>query len=90
MAGGRDTRSLDRCAPVHISRRLLHGLALGLGYEWVAGPDAFVFLAGVEVFGVQDLAAEFLRAAQDQRIPEGRAGLLVDADGGSGGYALPK
>lgn len=60
-----------------------------LGQERVADLDALVCLTGVEILRVQDSAAEFLRAAQDHRGPEGRSGALVDINGredvGSGG-----
>src|SRR6266536_1393088 len=52
-----------------------------LSLERVADLDAFVRLTGVEIVRVQGLAAKFLRTAEDHRSPEGRSGLLVDADG---------
>jgi death on curing protein len=49
--------------------------------ERVADLDALVCLTRVEILRVQDSAAEFFRAAQDHRVPEGRSGVLVDIDG---------
>jgi hypothetical protein len=52
-----------------------------LGQERVADLDALICLTGVEILRVQGPAAEFLRATEDHRVPEGRSGSLVDFDG---------
>ena len=44
--------------------------------------DACVVPVGVEVLGIEDLAAWLFGAAEDHRVPEGRSGLLVDVDSG--------
>jgi hypothetical protein len=52
-----------------------------LSPEWVADQDTAVILAVAEVLRVRELAAEFLGAAEDPRVPECRPGSLVDIDG---------